>query len=799
MGWSLLSDVRIAWRSLARSPGYALGIIGTLTLGTAPALTLFSLVNSVLFVPLPARAPERMVLVTERVASLGSTMAPASPANFLDWKREARSFSAMVAVTFDSFTLTGASDPVSLDGARVSADYFPVTGIALVAGRSFTPDEDRPGQAPAVVLSEAVWRRHFGADRALIGKTIEIDGRDHHLVGVARSNFLARHDLWVPLALDPATASRARRYLGVMAELAPGVSVATAQQEIDALALRLAEAYPDANRGAGVKVEPLGERLYANLRPALLGLLAAGSFVLLLACVNVASLMLARGVEREKEIAVRAALGVGRLALARGLLLEALLLVTASVVLGLGFSFAVTSLLAAARLEAIPRLGELGLHTGDFAFGLAMILVATLACALLPIRLALRAQLSESFQGSRRRGGIGRTLRGGLAVVQVALALMLVTGACLTLAGFQRLSRVDLGFEPEGLMSFQLRLLPARYSDEASRRELFRGLLERLRQAPGANEVTLASPMLLAPRTVRRTFVAEDGASPEAQSAGFRVVAPRFFETLRIPLLAGRGFSEADGEGGQRVLVVNQALAAALWPAGSAVGKRLAFDQPKVSVEAAWTVVGVAGDSRQVRLDREVAPEIFASYLQAPPLEAGVLVATAGEPLALARAAREAVRALDPNLALRQLRPFSEVISEALAQPRYGSLLVGLVAALALGLAGAGVYGVVRHGVERRTKELAVRMALGAEQGQILGLVARQGATTVGLGAIVGLAGALGLGRLLSGVVYGIRGVEPGALLVALGLLALAAGVAIAAPARRAARADPAQALRRET
>lgn len=798
MGSSFLSDVRVAWRGLARSPGYAFGIVGTLTLGTAPALTLFSLVNSVLFVPLPARAPERMVLVTERLASQGSSMVPASPANFLDWKTQARSFSAMVAVTFDSFTLTGGSDPVSLDGARVSADYFPVTNIAMVAGRGFTQDEDSPGQPPAVVLSEAVWRRQFGGDRALVGRTIEIDGRDHHLVGVARSNFLARHDMWVPLALDPATAPRARRYLGVMAELAPGVSVEAARQEIDALALRLAEAYPDANRGAGVKIEPLGERLYANQRPALLGLLAAGAFVLLLACVNVASLMLARGLEREKEVAVRAALGVGRLALARGLLVEALLLVTASVVLGLAFSFGVTSLLAAARLEAIPRLSELGLHAGDFVFGLAVILVATLACALLPIRLALRARLGSSLHSRGGAAGLGRALRGGLVVVQVALALMLVTGACLTLAGFQRLSRVDLGFEPGGLLSFQLRLPPTRYPNEASRRELFRGLLDELRQAPGAAEVTLASPPPLAPRNLRRTFFAEAGISPEAQNAGFRVVAPRYFETLRIPLLAGRGFSEADGEGGQRVLVVNEELAAAVWPGADAVGKRLAFDQPQVSAETAWTVVGVVGDSRQVRLDREVTAEIFGSYLQAPPSEAGVLVATAGEPPAFARAAREAVRTADPDLALRQLRPFSEVIADALAQPRYGSLLVGLVASLALGLAGVGVYGVLRHGVERRAQELAVRMALGAEQRQILGLVARQGALTVGLGAVVGLAGALGLGRLLSQVVYGIRGVEPGALLVALGLLALAAGVAIAAPARRAARVDPAQALRRE-
>ncbi len=791
-----LSDLRVAWRSLRRSPGYTLGILGTLTLGTAPALALFNVVHSILFVPLPARAPERMVLLTEALASTAVKSAPTSPANFLDWQAQSRSFSAMVAVSFDSFTWTGGTDPVSFDGARVSADYFPVTRLAMVAGRGFLPEEDVAGAQPVVVLSETTWRKHFGADRQLVGKTIPIDGRDHHVVGVARSSFMARHELWVPLALDPAAASRSRRGLGVMAELRPGVTLAAARQEMEALSAHLAEAYPQENGDARVVVEPLADRLYVNQRPALLSLVGAGAFLLLLACANVASLMLARGLERDREMAIRAALGVGRLALARSLLLECGLLVTASVALGLGFALAVARLLAASRLENIPRLSAMGIHGGDFLAAVAVILLATVACALLPIRLAWRARLTGALRG--HAGRVGLALRNGLVVVQVALALMLVTGASLTLAGFQRLSRVELGFEPAKVLSFQLRPPAARYPNAAARGELFRELLERLRQAPGVTAASLTAPMPLAVRAVRRSAYAEAAASTEAYGTGYRAVAPGYFATLGIPLLAGRDLSAADTQSGERALVINQAFAQAAWPGRDPIGKRLAFEQREITPQTAWTVIGVAGDARQVQLEREAAPEVFVSFLQAPPFEVGLLLAGTGEPLALAAAAREAVRELDPQLALRQLRPLDDVVAEALAQPRYASLVIGLVAALALALAAAGIFGVLRHTVERRSRELGIRMALGAGRRQILALVARQGAWTVSLGALAGVAGALALERLLTRVVYGIRGVEPGALLTALGLLALAAGLAIASPARRAAAADPVAALRRE-
>ncbi len=738
------------------------------------------------------------MLLTEVIPEFGNRSSPVSPANFLDWRAESRSFDHLSAVEFDSFSLTGKGEPIALDGARVSEDYFQVANLEMVAGRGFLPEEMQQGATPVVVLNEGAWRRWLGGNPDLVGEKVEIDGRAHQVVGIAKANFLSLHDLWVPLPLDPHSASRGRRSLGVFAELAPGVTLAQAREEMGLIASRLAAAYPKENPHAKIAVDPLLDRIFASLKPALFGLEGVGFLMLLLAAANVTSLLLARAVARERETAICAALGARPRDLARALLGETALFVALATLAGLGIAFLLTRALSAARLEAIPRIGELGLGRPVLFCAAAIALLVTLGCSLLPLRLALSRSLTGSMASRPIEGRSGLALRRLLVSLQVALALVLVTAAGLTLVHFGRLSRAELGFEPKGVLGFEIALPAGSYASASDQVELYQRLLAKLEALPGASRVALTSPKMLSGQSPRRSFYAEAASTTERQAALTRTISPDYLELMHVPLLEGRRLSGADDATAQRVVLVNQTFARGVWPGGSAVGKRLSFDQPDFEHGGAWTIVGVVADARQARIDSEIAPEVFFPMAQQPARDTAVLIRTQGDPLAIASALPALLRSLDPALPMRHLAPLDEAVSAALARPRYGSLVLALFAGLALALAGLGIYGVLRHVFERRSRELGIRMALGAGRREVAALVVRHGVATVGAGAALGLLGAIATGRVLVKVLYGLRSFEPAALAGALALLLATTIAAIASPARRATHEDPAQALRRE-
>ncbi len=792
--------MRSTLRSLWARPAFALGTLFTLTLGTGPVLLVFAIVNTILLMPVPARHPERMVMVLEVATDRAGEQRPVSPANFLDLRSGSTVYSALAAVQLDTATLTALAEPVAVDVGRVSWDYLSLCRLEVLAGRGFLPEEDRAGGTRTVILSEPLWRRHFGAEGGAVGRSIEIDGLPHEVVGVVRAPFLLRQELWVPLAIDPDLASRSRRSLIVFGELAAGVSLATAREQMGQLGRRLAEAHPEENRHLDIAADPLLERLSATLRAALLALLVMGGLLLLLAAVNAASLLAARALERDRELALRVALGAGRWPLVRLVLVESLVLVGASVAVALLATQAVLSLLAASGLDAIPRLTEMRLDGRVLGFAGLMLALVALLGAVLPLRVALSVRGLETLRATARRGREGLTgvVRSGLVAVEVALALVLVTGAVLALASFQRLTRSELGLDPERVASVELSLPVRDYPSATERRLLFSRLLEGVAAVPGIEAAGLASPMVLGNRRLSTPFRVEDAADDTAPaSALLRTVAPGTLEALGIRKLAGRFFEPQDGEEATAVVVVNEALARRAWPGQSALGKRLRLGKGEAGAEAeAWQVIGVAANVRQAELDYRVGPEIYLSHMQAPVAEATLLARSSTDAAAAAAALRSVVLAEAPGLALRRLEPLDSALARALARPRYGVVLLAALALLALGLAGLGVYAVTRHQVQGRIREVGIRLALGADRRHVVASFARRIGVGVLAGTLLGLLGALAMRRVLSSLLFGAPQAAAGPIALALGTLLVVALAALALPILGVARANPARALR---
>jgi putative ABC transport system permease protein len=807
----LLHDARLAFRALRRQRGFAAAAILTLALGIGATTAVFSVVHGILLRPLPFPESDRLVQV---MALDGDVEWTASPPDFMDWRAETTSFQALAAVNTGAFALTGDGPAQQYSGATVSAAYFTVLGVAPQVGRAFTEANEVPGANRVVVMSEAVWRARFGADPAVVGRHVRLDGGDYEIVGIMPRGFDAPGgmDFWVPLAFmpDDLRTQRGAHYLNVYGRLAPDVTLERADREMKQIAARLDLAYPDANPGWSARVTALRESIVGDVGRPLWAMLGAVALVLLMACVNVASLMLGRAVGREREDAVRTALGAGRLRLVRGVMIESGVLALAGGVVGT--LLAIWGVAALTRIAPgnLPRLDEVGVDAWALGFTLVVTIVTGLVFGAAPSLHHLRRRDASGALAAGERGGTAggrlQRWRRALVVAQMALAVTLVAGAGLLVKSFARLLATDPGFSTESALTFNLSVPDAGYEVPERVDAFVVDVEQRLAALPGVTAVGAIFGLPLTGFDFSISMTSVDGRTFDAQeqaqrtSPQMRIVTPGYFAAMGIPLVRGRGISDQDQAGGPPVVVVSETGGRLIFggedPLGHRfeLGTRMGLGRGRVGGE----VVGVVGDVKDASLRAPPRPLIYAVHRQFPVRFLQVVLRTPGDPLALAEPARQAVAAVDPNVPLYRVRTLGQLLGASVAQARFMTLVLGLFAAVALALAAVGIYGVVAYTVAQRTRELGIRLALGARAADILWLVLRQGAILGGLGAAIGLAGALVSTRALARMLYEVTPSDPATFaLGTVGLLAVAL-VASYLPARRASGVDPVEALRHD-
>jgi predicted permease len=800
-------DVRYAARTLARAPTFTLVAVGTLALGIGANTAIFSVVNGVLLRELPYDEPERLVNVwldmTRRDGPLREWF---TPQDLVDYRAEPGLFEAMAAWGGWTPTLTGIAEPEVITAAVITQGMFEeVLRVPPRLGRGFVASEDAPGAAGSVLLSHAFWQERLGGDPAVLGRSVLLDETPFTVVGVMpedfRPPFVPDAELWAPARLDPASCGRGCYTIRAIARLAPGLTLDAARERADALAARLAEAYPDTHERVGAVLFDLREDLVGTTQRALWVLFGAVGFVLLIACLNVANLLLARGAGREGELAVRAALGAGRASIVRQMLTESLLLATLGGAVGLALAGWVTDALIAATPVTLPGVAEVGVDGRVLAFTAAVALGTGLLFGMIP---AVRAGYADVYGGLRRTTGGARRggrLADGLVVSQVALALMLLVGAGLLGRSFQRLTGASLGFDPEGVLTVSLALPASRYDEAFERTAYYGALLERLRAMPGVVSAAATNSLPLAGNDGDANFRIEGAPPPEPTQepvAWIRRITGGYFTTMRQELVAGRDFNAMDGAGAPNVVIVNETLARRHFgdPPRDALGKRVAFGG---GPDPIWrTIVGVVADTRHFGIRDGTRPAMYFPYEQVPSLGMSVVMRTAGDPAALAPEARAAVSDVDGALAASSVAPLSELVDAAVVNDRFVTGLLGAFALLALVLAAVGLYGLVSYGVTRRMREMGIRLALGAGDHHMLRLVLGGGLGLTGVGVALGVIGSLALTRVLGSLLYGVSATDPATFGA---VVAVLSGVAVAAswiPAHRARRADPVTVLRQE-
>jgi putative ABC transport system permease protein len=818
MKWSdqletFFQDLRFAVRQLARHPAFTLIAILTLALGTGAVTAIFSVVHTVLLSPLPYREPDRLVQMLSVYE--GETDPSSSAPNIVDWQemgRTQRLFAGSSIVDTKTFNLTGKEgEPERLSGQKVEAGFFSALGVRPLLGRGFAAGEDQANAAGTdhvAVLSEGLWRRRFGADPGILRQTIQLNGEPYTVVGVMPDGiqFPADLEIWTPrIYSENDKQNRGAYQYESIARLAPGVSFEQARAATEALGKHLAEAYPDANAGYGLTLVPLTEFRVGDVRTPLLILLGAVAVVLLIACANVANLLLVRSAGREGEIAVRSAVGAGQWRIARQLVTESVLLSLLGGAAGLLLAFWAVRLLAAHGPEGIPRLQEVRLDGPVLAFTLFMTLLTGVLFGLAPALQASRPDLNRVLKEGGR-GALGspgsRRARHALVILETALAVLLLTAAGLLIRSFAELQRVDLGFRPEGVATFNVSLPRNQYPDDPPVRAFVANLVERLRTVPGVRSAAAGFGLPLSSSGNAYISFTIEGKPPwppgQDETLLVRLVTPDYLSTLGIPLLQGRGFSPRDRDGSQPVLLVNQAAVRRFFPEESPLGQRLNIGWGKDDKMLGGEIVGVVGDVHQVGLDHEVVPEVYAPFDQWPIGSVSVVLRTAGDPETALAQARSEVRALAPDLPVYNGRTLDDVVAQSVAQPRFYMVLLGTFAALALVLAAIGIYGVISYLVNQRTQEIGIRIALGATRERVLGMVVGQGIGMALAGAALGVAGALALTRGMSSLLYGVSATDPATFAGVAAVLVLVAVMASYLPARRAARIEPQLALRGE-
>jgi putative ABC transport system permease protein len=811
---TLLRDLRYGFRVLSKSRGFALVAVVTLALGIGASTAAFSVVHAVLLRPLPFPGQERLFVAWKRDATTDNPFVELSVAEVRDWQAQARSFDGLAAMPTTvygyGYVLTGRGEPVQLESAKVTGRFFSVLGARAALGRVFDEADDRVGGPAVVVISDRLWRERFGADPGVVGQTATLNQTAFQIIGVLPPafDFPSGADLWIPLlttANPRGIENRGVVYLQAVGRLKDGVTREQAAAELDTVIARLAAQYPETQAaGQRVVLTPLADHLFGDAKPALWALFAATALLLLIGAANIANLMLARATSRRRELAVRVALGASRRRLALQMLVESLLLALVGGAAGLLLALWLVELLAALAPADIPRLGDVRLSGAALLASVAFTLVTTAVFGLLPALSASRFNLSETLAeaGGKLAGArTGNRLRGALVVGEVALTLVLVAGASLILRSFLNLSGVPLGFDPRGVLTMQLRLTGSKYGAVEARREFFRQLTERLEAQPG---VVAASGVLIRPLegTVGwdSDFAAEGQPAEEARrnpEANFEVVNPHYFRTFGVPLKAGREFDDRDRAGVEPVVIISETLAERFYgSAAGAVGKRLKLNSE--DAEEPWrVVVGVAGDVRYREL-QSTRLDVYVPHAQGTPnLNHFAVRTTLGASDALALVRRE-VAALDAQLAVSRVATMEEQVAVRLARPRFTAVLLNWLALMALLLAAVGIFGVTAYAVAQRTRELGLRVALGARPRDIMALVLWHGLKLAALGILPGLLCALLMTRWLSSLLYGVSASDP---LTYAGVALLTACVALLAclvPARRATKVDPMVALRYE-
>ncbi|HSF40154.1 MAG TPA: ABC transporter permease, partial [Thermoanaerobaculia bacterium] len=809
---SLAQDLRYAVRLLLKSPGFTLLAAITLALGIGANAAIFSIVNSVLLRPLPYQAPDRLMIVYSQFPTMNFDRFWVDPMEYWEYSQKNRSFEKLGAYVTGAVNVSGGEEPVRADAALASAGLFEALGVDAQLGRYYGAAEDLPNGEKVTVLSDGLWRRAFGADRGILGRRIKVDGADRTVIGVMPPGFALgneRIDVWIPLALDPASPGfRGNHYLYLVGRLKPGVSLAQARSELNGLVARWELEIPDNHtpepEGHPLIIQPFLEDLVGDVRPKIQLLMGAVGLVLLIACANVANLLLARAEARQKEIAVRTALGADRGRLVRQFLTESVVLSLFGGVLGLVLAYWGVRAIVVANLESIPRVDEIGLDGRALLFTLGISLLTGLLFGLAP---ALHAR-TGAFFASLKEGGQRTTASGGrlllrraLVVTEVALAAMLVIGGGLLIRSFWLLTQVDPGFDPKGLLSLQIALPDATYPDDNQVNAFYTRLVDRLKQLPGVEGAAAVSG--LPPNRQVNANDTEFEGVPEPPNGPihnvdyWQFVTRDYFHTMGIPVLEGRAFTPSDARGTPGVVLVNQTLANLFWPGQSPLGKRVKAPGGP-NAEAPWlTVVGVVKDVKQGGLDKKTGTELYFLTDQSPDTVGAaadtmyLMLRTEGDPLRLVDSVREEIRRLDPALPLADVRPMTDVIFASVAQPRFVAFMVLVFAIVALALAAIGTYGVLAYTVEQRTQEIGVRMALGAQARQVLGMILAQGAWLVGLGLVLGVAGSLALRKVLASVLFGVTPTDPVILGTVVLVLSAVAFAACYLPARRATRVSP--------
>ena len=805
---SLLQDLRYGARMLAKSPGFTIAVLLTLTLGIGANTAIFSVVRAVLLKALPFPEPHRLVVVDEFHVRNGNQTV--SWMDFLDWREQTREFDALAAYCQAHYSLTGRGDPVLLRAGLVSAPFFSLLGAKPLLGRTFTPDEDRPGAERKTVLSYELWRDHFGANPAVIGETLVLSGAVYTVIGVMPPDFkffIRSTDLYMPVGLKGDDSDWVVRgnHVGIRAlgRLKPGATLERARGEMDALMLRLEKQYAVTNSGVRASVVQLYEARLGEIRPALLTLLAAVGCVLLIACGNVANLQLARSAARRKEFAIRTALGAARTRVLRQLLTESVLLSLLGGVLGLALAYEMLGPLLRLAPRDIFRLDETSLDSGVLLFTFGVAVLAGIFFGLAPAWQATRVDLDSALKESRRSATPGRSaqrLREGLFVLEVALALVMVVASGLLVRSFLGAQAVNPGFAPDHLLTVEIDPLASKYVGREQWRQFFTQAVERIRAVPGVRSASAVFCPPIAGSCWGSIYQVADRPIPpraEIPRSLFNVAFPGYFRMMGIPLLEGREFNEADSANSPPVIIINQSFARRWWPNQSALGKRIKQGFPEDD-SPYREIVGVVGDVKQEGLDGGQMPEVFFSAHQEPANSMVLMVRTEAEPMALAVAAVKEIHALDRDLPVARVQPMTQYLAESLARRRFTTLLLAIFGALALLLAAVGVYGVMAYGVAQRTHEFGLRMALGAQKGQVLKLVLGRGLRLALFGVVIGLAASAALTRLMASQLFGVTPQDP---LTFACVSLLLSGVALLAcylPARRAMRVEPMTALRYE-
>ena len=814
-------DLRDAIRGFARNRGFVAAAVVSLALGVGANTAIFSVASALLLRPLPYQDADRLTILWNRSPGLGISEDWFSTAQYFDIRTASQSFEQVAIAIGGNDNLTGDGEPERIGTIRVSSNLLPMLGSRPVFGRLFTADEDVPGGTGVAILNYGTWMRRYGGDPQVVGRRLTVNGQFYQIVGVLPESFSLRQEVMptlgraadaeivLPLALGPQAATiRNREDYNIVAKLKPGVSIGQAQAEMDALTARLRRDHPDfypPNGGLTFGVVPLQEQVVGNVRRSLVVLIGAVGFVLLIACANVANLLLARALARQKEIAVRTALGASRARIVRQLLTESVLLALAGGALGLLFSLWSVSWIKTLGSASVPRLHEIAIDGPVLAFTLALSLASAIVFGLVPALRAADLDLNEHLKEGTRGatlGARGQRTRRLLVVAELALSVMLLIGAGLLVRSFARLQQVPPGFTADNVLTLELTMTGRKYGDVQIVLDTYRQLWQRFARLPGVTSsggvsaLPLSQMMAWGPITVEGRTPAVGEAFINADQ---RIVAGDYFRAMEIPLKRGRLFTEQDTRTTPRVVVVDEYMAQQLWPNGDAVGKRIRTGGIDANPNAPWiTVVGVVGRIKQDTLDSESRMAMYLAHGQYGTRAMNVVLRSGVEPTGLAAAARKEIRELDPDLPVYNVRTMTERVDASLARRRFSMLLLSIFAALASGLAAVGIYGVVAYFVSQGTRELGIRMALGASPAGIRALVVRQALVIVSSGVAIGLAGALIVARLMQSLLFGIGATDPLTFASIPALLAFVALVASYVPARRASHIDPMLALRHE-